>query len=167
MSEFDDIKGFDGWKAKLDALLAEARQAVSASDEASLPAIADRLTEFMIESWPDTPDIKALDRIAGDTATMLRKAGIEGKLDSLGARSAELAQVAAQFDQVSDATTDKASAIRLKRTREVLDTATATVDTLTRFRDTLKSGDDAAIITEVNQALAALDALRSRVQVKS
>ena len=51
MSEFDDIKGFDGWKSKLDALLAEARDAVSASDESRLPAIADRLTEFTIESW--------------------------------------------------------------------------------------------------------------------
>ena len=167
MSEFDDIKGFAGWKSKLADLLAEAKQAVGASDEDALPRIADRLTEFMIESWPDTPEIQALDRIAGDTATMLRKKGIEGKLDSLGARTAELDKMTGDFDSAATANTGKADSIRLKRVREVVDTATSTVTTLTRFKQTLKTGDDAALIVEVNTIVDALNALMKRVDVKT
>ena len=164
MSEFDGIKGFAGWKAKLDELLNAAKQAAGANDENGLKAIADRLTEFTIESWPDTPEIKALDKIAGDTATRLRKQGIEGKLDAIAARSAELAQLAKDFDQAAAANTQQAADIRLARTREVLDAATSTVTTLTRFRETLKSGDDAALIVQVDQILGALDALSKQVK---
>jgi hypothetical protein len=164
MSEFDDIKGFDGWKAKLDELLNAAKQAAGANDNAALDAIADRLTEFTIESWPDTPEIKALDKIAGDTATRLRKQGIEGKLDAIAARSAELARLAKDFDQAATANTQQAADIRLARTREVLDAATSTVTTLTRFRETLKSGDDAALIAQVDQILGALDALSKGIK---
>ena len=164
MSEFDNISGFAGWKAKLDELLNAAKQAAGANDESGLNAIADRLTEFTIESWPDTPEIKALDRIAGDTATRLRKQGIEGKLDAIAARSAELAKLAQGFDQAATANAQQAADIRLARTREVLDAATSTVTTLTRFRETLKSGDDAALIVEVDRILTALDALQKRVR---
>lgn len=164
MSEFDGISGFKGWRSKLDELLDAAKQAAGANDESGLNAIADRLTEFTIESWPDTPEIKALDKIAGDTATRLRKQGIEGKLDAIAARSAELAQIAQQFDQAAAVNTDKASSIRLKRAREVFDTATATVQTITRFRDALKTDDDAALIAELNTIVAALERLRARVK---
>ena len=164
MSEFDDIKGFGGWRAKLDELLGAARKAAEANDETALAAIADRLTEFTIASWPDTPEIKALDRVAGDTATRLRKQGIEGKLDAIAARTAELDKLAKDFDQAAKANADKAADIRLARAREVLDTATATVKTLTRFRETLKSGDDAALINEVDKIVGALEALRTRVK---
>jgi hypothetical protein len=167
MSEFDGIANLADWKAKLAELLAEAKKAAGANDDKALTAIADRLTEFTIESWPDTPEIKALDGIAADTATMLRKQGIEGKLDSLGARTAELEQVAASFDQAANANTDKAASIRLKRVREVVDTATSTVTTLTRFRQTLKTGDDAALIVEVNGIVDALNALMKKVDVKA
>jgi hypothetical protein len=163
MSEFDGISGFDGWKKKLDELLAEARKAAGANDEKGLVAIADRLTEFTIESWPDTPEIKALDKIAGETATRLRKQGIEGKLDAIAARSAEVGRLAQGFDQAATANAAKAASIRLTRTREVLDTATSTVDTLKRFRETLKSGDDGALIAEVNQIVESLETLRKSV----
>jgi hypothetical protein len=163
MSEFDDINGFDGWRKKLDELLGEARSAAESNDETALLAVADRLTQFTIESWPDTTEIKALDQVAGDTATRLRKQGIEGKLDAIAARTAEVEKLAKDFDQAAQVNTDKADSIRLKRVREVIDTATSAVTTLTRFRDTLKSGDDAALIAEVNTILAGLDSLRKRV----
>jgi hypothetical protein len=167
MSEFDGISDFDGWRRKLDALLNEAKAAAGANDESALESIADRLTEFTIESWPDTAEVKALDKIAGDTATRLRKQGIEGKLDAIAARSAELAKLADDFDQAAGANAAKAAGIRLAQTREVVDSATRTVDTLTRFRDSLKSGNDAALISELDKIVAALDALRRRADMKA
>jgi hypothetical protein len=164
MSEFDDISGFAGWRKKLDDLLAEASKAAGANDEAGLLSIADRLTEFTIASWPDTPEIKALDQIAGDTATRLRKQGIEGKLDAIAARTAEIATLAQDFDQAATTNTATAADIRLTRIKEVVDTATATVTTLTRFRETLKTADDATLIAEVDQIVGALQALSTRVK---
>ena len=164
MSEFQDIKGFPAWRTKLDDLLGEARAAAAANDEVELMAIADRLTEFTIESWPDTPEMKALDRVAGDTATRLRKKGIEGKLDAIAARTAELDRLARSFDAAAQANTDKAADIRLTRAREVLDTATTTVQTLKRFRETLKTSDDAALIAQVDQIVGALGTLQKNVK---
>ena len=164
MSEFDDISGLSGWRGKLDDLLAAARKAAEANDEAGLVSIADRLTEFTLESTPKTPDIKALDDIAADAATRLRKQGIEGKLDAIAARTAQLDKLAQSFDTAAQANTDKAADIRLTRAREVLNTATATVDTLTRFRETLKTGDDAALIAQVDQIVGALATLQKNVK---
>ena len=163
MSEFDNISGFSGWKAKLDELLTEAKSAAGANDESALNAIADRLTEFTIESWPDTPDIKALDRIAGETATRIRKEGIEGKLDAIAARSAELVKLAKDFDQAAQANAHAAADIRLTQTREVLDAAATTVTTLKRFRETLKTAGDATTVAEIDGILSSLEALRRRM----
>ena len=57
MSEFDTIDGFPAWKKKLNELLAEGKQAVADGDVDECRAIAARLTEFTIASWPDTPEI--------------------------------------------------------------------------------------------------------------
>ena len=164
MSEFDDISGLGGWRGKLDDLLAEARKAAEANDEAKLVTIADRLTEYTLESTPKTREIKALDDIAAATATRLRKQGIEGKIDAIAARTAQLDKLAKSFDSAAQANTDKAADIRLTRAREVLDTATATVETLTRFRETLKTGNDAALIAQVDQIVGALATLQKNVK---
>ena len=93
MNPSEDTTGFRARKAELDALLAQTREAIGANDEQRLISIAERLEAIVAERAPESGVVRTLKRIAADTAAMLRKEGIEGKLDSLGARIAELANV--------------------------------------------------------------------------
>ncbi|NVM23997.1 MAG: hypothetical protein HWN68_19735, partial [Desulfobacterales bacterium] len=64
MSEFNGITGFDGWSAKLKSLLEEAKLVAQQDELDKRLTMCDRLTDFVLESRPDTPEIKELDRMA-------------------------------------------------------------------------------------------------------
>ena len=68
MSEWDGIQGFDGWSAKLRALLQEADRAAKTGEEADRFSVSARLTEFVGESFPNDEKIRALDDVAGKAA---------------------------------------------------------------------------------------------------
>ncbi len=64
MSEWDNIEGVEGWRKKLDELLREAETAEKSQNIEDRLALSRRLTEFILESAPNTTEIKELDAIA-------------------------------------------------------------------------------------------------------
>ena len=162
MSEFDGIKGVDGWRRKLDALLREAEQA--ARDEERRFAIAARLREFVSNSGPQVPDIARLDDIAAGTVRALMSQTIDERLAELADRSIELARLSKAIEGVAAGAGASADSIRLVRTRAVVDSLTRSVEAVTALRAIIDSGADADLVGQVEAGLAALQELRGAVE---
>ena len=166
MSEFSGIDGFEGWKGKLKELLQAAKTAAGNQDLEQRIAISERLTDFTIASFPNTPEIKELDRIAGEAAAGILKQSIEERLADLARQTVDVARLAKQFNATAEANEAKAESIRLKHGQQVLDSVTGTVKAINQFRDTLDSSDDKKLIEDLKQVVASLQKLRKAVEDK-
>jgi hypothetical protein len=164
MSEFRGIDGFSAWKKKLEQLLAEGKKAVANDDLDECKAIAARLTEFTIASWPNTPEIKELDRIAAEAADTLGLQVVGGMLTKLAASTGDLARLTKQFDEAAKFNTAEANSIRLKHGREVIDAVTGTVNAINQFRHTLDEKDDKKLLEDLKAVVASLQKLRKTVE---
>lgn len=166
MSEFSGIDGFEGWKDKLNELLQAAKAAAANQDLPQRIAISERLTDFTIASFPNTPEIKELDRIAGEAAAGILRQSIEERLADLARQTVDVARLAKQFNSIGEANEAKAESIRLKHGQQVIDTVTETVKAINQFRDTLDSKDDKKLLEEVNAVVGSLQKLRKTVEDK-
>lgn len=166
MSEFDSIQGFEGWKNKLDQLLQEGKKAIAAEDPDQCRQIARRLTQFTVASFPNTPDIKELDRKAAEAAATLSRQSIDGMLAELTAHTADVARLEEKFDTAAKANAAEADGIRLKRSQQVIDAATGTVSAINQFRETLDSKDDKKLLEDLKSVAASLQKLRNAVESK-
>jgi hypothetical protein len=166
MSEFDRIHGFEGWKDKLGELLDEGKKAVAAEDPDQCRQIARRLTQFTVESFPNTPDIKELDRKAAEAAATLSSQSIDGMLAELATHTADVARLAEKFNAAVKANAAEADAIRLKRGKQVIDAVTGTVSALNQFRETLDSKDDKKLLEDLKSVATSLQKLRNAVESK-
>lgn len=164
MSEFDNIEGFEDWKEKLNALLAEAKRAVVSNDLDKCSDVARRLTRFTVESFPDTPDIKELDRKAAEAAATLGRQSIDGMLAELATHTADVARLAEKFDAAAKANAAEANSIRLKSSRQVIDSVTGTVNAINQFRETLDVREDKKLLDDLKTVVSSLQKLRKAVE---
>ena len=114
-NEFAKINGYEGWKSKLDQLLAVAKTASESGTASARRRIADRLTDFAMHSHPDTEQIVELDTIALEAARTLLVENIEGEVSDIAARTAELNTLAKRLGAAGRAATEAAASIRLER----------------------------------------------------
>jgi hypothetical protein len=162
MSEFDAIKGVDGWRRKLEELLREAEQA--ARDEERRFAVVARLREFVRNSGPQGDAIDRLDDIAGGTVRALMTQTIDERLAELADRSVELARLAKTIESTAADASAAGDSIRLVRTRAVVDSLTRSVEAVTALRAIIDGQADRDLVTQVEAGLAALQELRSTVE---
>lgn len=162
MSEFDAIKGVDGWRRKLEELLREAEQA--AQDEERRFAVADRLEAFVRNSGPQSEAIDRLDDVAVGTVRALMMQTINERIAELANRSVELARVTKTIQGTAASAGAAAESIRLTRTRAVVDSLTRSVEAVTALRAIIDSGAEADLVAQVEAGLAALQELRGAVE---
>ncbi|MBI5503653.1 MAG: hypothetical protein HY899_02555 [Deltaproteobacteria bacterium] len=164
MSEFDAIGDFDGWKAKLAELLAACEAAAAQNDIGPRLAVSDRLTQFVLKSRPNTPEILALDDIANASRTALLFNTIDERLRSLSERSGELASLTKKLAVVTEAANAAASSVRLERANEVVATLTDAVRTLKDLRQSLDGGTDEELIASIEKLIASMQSVRETVE---
>ncbi|MHC4105204.1 MAG: hypothetical protein ACYSR9_09705 [Planctomycetota bacterium] len=164
MSEFNGITGFNGWSAKLKSLLEEARVIAQQNDLDERLTMSDRLTDFILESRPDTPEIKELDRIANETATALLKQSIEERLMAIIARTAEYKRLTKEFQTQAKHNEADAESIRLKSIIQTVDSATVMIDSAKKLKVSLKkNAGDKNVAALIDETVAAIESLRSRI----
>lgn len=164
MNEFDNIQGLDGWQAKLDELLKAAEEAAKQQDLQVRLGVNRRLTAFIENSRPNTPEILALDKIASDAGHDLMRLTIEERIASIRGRSSELARISKQFDSMSESAEAAAQSIRLQKAHDVVDNLTASVRALQQFRDVLKDGTDDELAKSVDQVVTSIQRVRSTIE---
>lgn len=167
MSEWDGIRGVDGWRQKLHALADEARALALTDDLEKRFALCDRLNAFIARSRPNNKSIQALDEIAADLATSLMQATVEERLQALAERGAELALLTKELEGRAAAAAASAQSIRLERARKAVDSLTETVNSLKELRRLLGSGDDAELAKGVEQAINTLQRVRNAIERSS
>ncbi len=74
------ISGFDECLQVLETLINEAKMIAQSDDLDQRLDMCDMLTDFILSSRPDTPEIKKLDEIAKQAAVHLLEQGIEERL---------------------------------------------------------------------------------------
>jgi hypothetical protein len=164
MSEWDDIRGFEGWKKKLGELLAEAATAGKCEDVEPRFKLCQRLNEFVVRSGPNDEQIRALDKIAAAVASDLMRLTIEERLKALVERNTELARLAKEFQAQADAAASAAGAIRLEKARKVVLTLTDTVSAIKEFGNALEEEKDADLAARLDRAMKSIQDLRSLIE---
>jgi hypothetical protein len=96
-TEFDKINDLPGWRAKLDELIAAAREAMQDDDLDKRMAIANRLTDFIVYNPPALPEdlstaeYEEMDRVAKGIHDALLLATIRERVAAIMSTTAELA----------------------------------------------------------------------------
>jgi hypothetical protein len=164
MSEFNGITGFEGWSAKLKSLLEETKHIARQDDLDERLKMCDRLTDFILESRPDTPEIKELDRIANETATALLKQSIEERLMAIIARTGEYKRLTKEFETQAKENQVNAESIRLKSIIQTVDSATVMINSAKKLKDSLKkNASDKKVAALIDETVVAIENLRSRI----
>jgi hypothetical protein len=164
MNEFRGIEGIDGWSKKLNSMLAEAKQI--ASKEALGPRLkmSERLTDFILESRPNTPEIQMLDKIAETTAAALLADSIEKRLKAITSRTGEFIRLTKEFDAQAMKNEENAESIRLENIIATVDSATETVNAAKKLKESLKDNVKEGKIAElIDETVTAVEKLRSNL----
>lgn len=167
MSEWDDIEGHEQWAAKLEELLKEAEAAARETDDRKRLEVSRRLTDFIMHSWPNDKTVKALDEIAKRAAQDVLLQVIGDRLREIAGRTAELRQLAKEFQERAEAASAKASEIRLEKAHRVAQTLTESVHALKDFRTALDEGSNADLVRNVERAVETIQKLRALVERES
>lgn len=164
MSEFDGIEGFTGWNAKLNQLLNDAMETAQQETLAPRLAIVNRLTTFMVQSRPNTPDILALDQIATNTANALLRTTIEERLASIAERQADLIHLTKKMQVSTEAAQESAASIRFERLTKVVSVLTDAVRELQSLKTVLADGSDAQLVASIERLVTAIQRVRGEVE---
>jgi hypothetical protein len=176
-TEFDNLRGLAAWRAKLDELLAAAGATAQKDDLEARLTIADRLTQFTINSPPAlasdpaSAEYDEMDRIARKCRDALEDDAIEQRVAAITNRTAELAALRKKFESQTTANQQSAASIRLERVRRVLESTTAAVtamgDLKKELDQTIAGGaatpEVIALATQVAGLIDRLQAVRKDV----
>jgi hypothetical protein len=163
MSEWDKIKGFDGWSAKLRELLAESTKISASNDLEERLDLSQRFTDFIVNS--DGEDgVAQLDEIARKAGADLLLAGINERLTSMAARSGELAVLVKSLGAQTEKNEAAASSIRLDKLHKTASALTDAVRSVNELRAVLKAGEDDQLIAKLDKLVDSLQSVRSAVE---
>lgn len=164
MSEWSNIEDPQGWKDKLGELLAEARKAAQQEELDPRIAVNERLMQFVENSWPNSPEITALDEIATQTASALLRQTIAERLQAITERTGEYQRLGKQFAAIAEESEAKADSIRLGAITSFIDSTTKLIDSAKSLQKSLKdNAADNRLGERIAETIAAIEALRSSV----
>ena len=180
-TEFDKIKNLAGWRAKLDELLAAARDAAKIDDLDQRLEVADRLTAFIINnppvlsSDPSTLEYDDMDRVAKEAHDGLLLATIQERVAVIMSKTAELAALRKKIEGRSAANRKAAESIQLEKVRRVVDATTEAVSAMTDLKKQIDSAQENGLQNEEMLALgqkletliASIQTVRSEVETIS
>ncbi len=162
MSEWDNITDLEGWQDKLKSLLSEAKGMAEQGDLTTRLAMSERLTQFLEWSWPNTPEIKALDKIAADTANAILVDEIDRRLAALQARFSDYARLKKQFRSEAQVNQEAASKIRLENVISAIDATRAPIDAFKKLKESLKDTKKEKKLSEaVDETVESIETLRT------
>jgi hypothetical protein len=157
------LKGVDAWLPELKQLLAEAGETAKQTDPAPRLKLAQFLTGFIQESWPQTPEMDKLDDLARQTVNSLMLTDMDQRLGAIASRTAAYAKLAKDIEAAAERNETAAASIRLQGIRQLIDATTQTIASaraLAASLDSSKPGDK-KIATLVEETVAAVEKLRS------
>jgi|SRR6185295_2804389 len=163
MSEWDKIKGFEGWSAKLRELLTAAQKISGSNDVQERIDLSQRFTDFIVNS-EGGDDIAQLDEIAKKASVDLLQAGINDRLAAMAARTSDLAVLAKTLESQTGKNEAAASSIRLDKLHNTASALTDAVRSVNELRAVLKEGEDDELIAKLEKLVNSLQSVRTAVE---
>jgi hypothetical protein len=162
-TEFDRIKDHAGWKAKLKELLAAAEKASSKNDDDDRLSVATRLNTFVLESAPNTDEIRALDELASEAARELSTAVVGTAVDRISRRTAALRSITKKLEAVSLQAEQATASIRLEKAHRVIDAFTEAVRAVDDLDTVLAEGTDEQLRKRLTKLADSMRVLRAEL----
>jgi hypothetical protein len=135
-------KTFETYAAELAKLIENAREAIIANDDGQMKACHRALGEFIASSSDTIVGVIELDNVASTAMRDLTLARLDRSLvGNLSERAADVARLVKAFRAGAAANASAASALRLERTKAVLDATTTAVDELKKLADVIDTAD--------------------------
>ena len=156
--DWDSLESFSDWSDTLNQLLKQVEAALKSGDIAQRTAVQRLLSDFCSHS----PDRLAaqLDVIARQTMDDMLNKAIDEALSSIASRSADLAMHAKVISAVAESAERRAASIRLDKAKQVIDSTTSTIVSLTSLRQALGEGvDDKVVVARIDKAVKAIQDL--------
>ena len=161
MNEWN-IESEEGWSAKLQELLQKAQTVGDTLDERM--ALSEQFVEFIINSHPNTDNIKRLDAIADKARKGVLLSAIEKRVAAISDRTGELALITKSFQETAAKAQAEARSIRLEKARGVVDSLEKTVKSIQVLSESLKGDDDVLLTQSLMDSVSTLTNLKTKVQ---
>lgn len=161
------IRDADGWRSTLADILTQARDASAAEDDTELLKIADALNTFVDKSFPNTPEIAALDQTALDAVVAMTEQIAAGAVGRIAARTVKLTALAKQVDQIAEEAQSDAAALRLEKAHAVVDSVIAVSRRIEELQQIVAAGDEDELKEKIKTILADLKKFGDLVNKKA
>jgi len=126
--------------------------------------MSERLTNFIVESRPNSTEIQKFDKIAEETATALLLDSIEKRLAAITRHTGAFRRLTKKFEIQAEQNKEIAESIRLKNIISTVNSATETINSATKLRDSLRdNARENEIADLINETVSAVEKLRSNL----
>lgn len=139
--KWTSIQGVAGWRTTLEDLLSQARKASTEADDIELLKIVEALNTFVDQSFPNTPEIRALDEIALEAVESMTEQIATGAVARIAARTMRLTGLAKRIQEVADRVQKDAAAVRLKKAHAAVDAVLGASRAIQGLGQALGEGD--------------------------
>jgi hypothetical protein len=123
-----------------------------------------RFTGFILNSWPNTPEVLALDAIAERARSALLQATIEDRLQQLAAGTADLQRASAGLRSVAGMLDADASRFGLKRVECVIRTVTESIQAIRQLVESLDTTRNSELVSQAERIIDSLQSFEHDVR---
>ncbi len=160
--KWSSIRDVAGWRTTLQDLLDQARLASGAEDDAELLQVVAALNSYVDRSFPNTPEIRALDEVALDAVESMTEQIAAGAVARIAARTMRLSGLAKRIQEVADQVEQDAAVVRLEKAHAAVDAVVDASRAIQGLDQALGSGD-ADLKDRIKAILKELDRFGSLV----
>jgi len=164
---FDNVRGAEQWAAELKALIDQSRQA---NDSAARRKLSERLTDFIVASFPLNDDereaINRLDGMAAEVSENLLIEDAQQRLKAIASRANDLARFQKTLAGEASRNVSAARSIRLENLQAAIAVATDVVASLTKVRDDLDESNEGErnTKTKIDRAIKSVQDARNLIE---
>ncbi|MFM9994789.1 MAG: hypothetical protein ACKVU4_03190 [Phycisphaerales bacterium] len=161
------IRDVEGWRSTLADLLTQARDASDEGDDEELLTIAGALNTFVDRSFPNTPEIAALDDTALQAVVAMTEQIAADAVGRIAARTVKLTALAKQVDQIAAEAQNDAAALRLEKAHAVVDSVIASARAIEELQQVVAAADEEELKERIKSVLADLKKFGELVNKKA
>jgi hypothetical protein len=164
---WDALDTYDSWKDTLESLLDQAKSASASNNQTELIAISNALNTFVKKSFPNTPEIMALDEIAVQASQAMSEEVADAALMQISARTTRLTALAKHIERLASVAADDAASIRLEKAHAAVDALTHAMRTIDGLDDAFAEASDDELRAKIKDLATAMKKIRDAIEKKS
>lgn len=164
---WDALDSYDDWKSTLESLLDQSKSASDANDDAELLAISNALNTFVRKSFPNTPEIMALDNVAVQASQAMSEQVADAAVLQITARTTQLAALSKQLTQLAQAAAEDAALFRLEKAHAAVDALTQAMRTIDGLDEAFTEDSDEELRAKIKELATTLKKMRDAIEKKA